>query len=148
MAKDLFTETEIDRIHQAIGEAEKNTSGEIRVHIDLICKEDVLDRAAFIFEKLEMHKTALRNSVLFYLATSDQKFAILGDAGINQKVSANFWDSIKEDMLSHFKKSEFTEGLAKGIRKAGDQLQAHFPHMEDDVDELDNTISFGKKMQK
>src|SRR5690606_1977514 len=111
---DLFTEEEIDRIHLAIEDAEKNTSGEIRVHIDLKCKEDVMDRAAFIFEKLEMHKTALRNSVLFYLATEDHKFAILGDAGINQKVPANFWDEIKETMLGHFKKGEFTVGISKG----------------------------------
>lgn len=148
MPKDLFTEEEIEQIHKAIEEAELNTSGEIRVHIDLYCKEDVLDRAAFVFEKLEMHKTALRNSVLFYLATADQKFAILGDAGINQKVPSNFWDSIKEDMLKQFKQSEYTKGLSQGIKKAGEQLQAHFPWKEGDEDELDNEISFGKKMRR
>lgn len=148
MPKDLFTEEEINRIHKAIEEAEKNTSGEIRVHIDLKCKEEVLDRAAFIFEKLGMHQTSLRNSVLFYLATEDHKFAILGDIGINQLVPANFWDQIKETMLNHFKKAEFTEGLFKGINMAGEQLKTHFPYKKDDTDELDNSISFGKKMKR
>lgn len=147
MPKDFFTETEINRIHQAIEEAEKSTSGEIRVHIDLKCKEDVMDRAAFIFEKLEMHKTALRNSVLFYLATEDHKFAILGDVGINQKVPENFWDKIKESMLAHFKNGEFTKGISIGVKMAGEELSAHFPFKKDDKDELDNTISFGKKMK-
>lgn len=147
MPKDFFTEAEINRINLAIEEAEKNTSGEIRVHIDLKCKEDVMDRAAFIFEKLEMHKTVLRNSVLFYLATEDHKFAILGDVGINQKVPENFWDQIKEGMLAHFKNGEFTEGISIGVKMAGEELSAHFPFKKDDIDELDNTISFGKKMK-
>ena len=87
MAKDLFTEDQIKYIEQSIGEAEMNTSGEIRVHIEKRCKEDVLDRASHVFSLLEMQKTELRNGVLFYLATEDKQFAILGDVGINKAVS-------------------------------------------------------------
>lgn len=141
-AKELFTDDLRKKVVLAIEEAELNTSGEIRLHVDDKCKEEVLDRAAYVFEKLEMHKTELRNGVLFYLAVEDRKFAILGDAGINQKVPANFWDEIKEDVISHFKKAEYAEGLASGIVKAGEQLKAHFPYQEDDVNELDNEISF------
>lgn len=141
-AKELFTDELRVKVVNAIEEAELNTSGEIRLHVDDKCKEDVLDRAAFLFEKLEMHKTELRNGVLFYLAVEDRKFAILGDAGINQKVPGNFWDEIKDDVIGHFKKSQYAEGLAAGIIKAGDQLKAHFPFQEDDVNELDNEISF------
>ena len=78
-AKNFFTAYQKEEIKQAIGEAESNTSGEIRVHIESKCNEDVLDRAAFLFEKLEMHKTEQRNGVLFYLAVNSRKFAILGD---------------------------------------------------------------------
>lgn len=85
-----FTEENKLQIANAIRVAELNTSGEIRIHIEKFCKGDVLDQAAYVFEKLEMHKTELRNGVLFYLAIEDHKFAILGDAGINQKVSDNF----------------------------------------------------------
>jgi len=89
-----------------------------------------------------MQKTELRNGVLFYLAVADRKFAILGDAGINQKVPANFWDEIKNDVIAHFKEGDFVGGLSQGIIKAGEQLKAHFPYQEDDVNELDNEISF------
>ncbi|MGZ6555171.1 MAG: TPM domain-containing protein, partial [Bacteroidia bacterium] len=116
----------------------------IRVHIDDTCKEDVLDKAANTFRKLKMHKTQLRNGVLFYLAITDQKFAILGDKGINEKVPADFWDSIKEMMLSHFKQKQFTEGLSKGIEMAGEKLKFHFPLQADDKNELSNDMSFGK----
>ena len=78
-------------IKSAVKEAELNTSGEIRVHIDNRCKEDVMDRAAWWYEKLEMQKTEQRNGVLFYLAVKDQKFAILGDAGINALTPEDFW---------------------------------------------------------
>jgi uncharacterized membrane protein len=138
-----FTEKEKLQIKNAIRAAEFNTSGEIRVHIENHCKENVLDRAAFWFEKLEMHKTELRNAVLFYLAIEDHQFAILGDAGINQKVPDNFWENIKELMTAHFREGHYTEGLSAGIIMAGEQLKHHFPYQSDDVNELSDEISFG-----
>ncbi len=131
-------------VTSAIKGAETNTSGEIRLHIEKDCKEDVLDRAAYIFEKLDMHKTEKRNGVLFYLAIQDKKFAILGDVGINTVTPDNFWDSIKEVVLNHFKEGKYAEGLHHGILKAGDALKEHFPYMEDDVNELSDEISYGK----
>ncbi len=138
-----FSEENKLQITNAIRVAEDDTSGEIRVHIEKHCKSDVLDRAAYIFDKLEMQKTQLRNGVLFYLAVEDKKFAILGDAGINEKVPENFWEEIKADVISHFKEGKFADGLSKGIIKAGKQLKAHFPHQDDDVNELSDEISFG-----
>jgi uncharacterized membrane protein len=139
-----FTEENKLQITNAIRAAEMNTSGEIRVHIEKYCKADVLDRAAYVFEKMEMHKTQLRNGVLFYLAVEDHQFAILGDAGINQKVPEDFWETTKELVLSKFKEGNLTEGLTSGILMAGEQLKAHFPYLKNDVDELSNDISFGK----
>lgn len=144
MAQEFFSEAEKAEIVRAIEFAENKTSGEIRLHIENRCPEDVLDRAAFLFEKLEMHKTELRNGVLFYVSFEDHKLAILGDAGINAAVPKNFWDEIKNQLVDSFKKREYTRGLVEGIKKAGDQLKAHFPVAEDDVDELSNEISFGK----
>jgi uncharacterized membrane protein len=91
-----------------------------------------------------MHKTALRNGVLFYLAVVDRKFAIIGDAGINAKVPADFWNDVKEMMLVNFKAGMFTDGLSKGILMAGEHLKIHFPHQPDDVNELPDEISFDK----
>jgi uncharacterized membrane protein len=139
-----FTEENKLQIANAIRVAETNTSGEIRLHIEKYCKEEVLDRAAYIFEKLEMHKTKLRNGVLFYLAVEDRKFAILGDAGINQKVSDDFWANANETVLSSFKEGKLTEGLVEGILMSGEQLKEHFPYMKDDKNELSDDISYGK----
>ena len=143
-AKDYFTEALQKIIVSAVKEAESNTSGEIRVFIEDNCTGNPLDRAAFIFEQLEIHKTKERNGVLFYLALSHRKFAILGDAGINSKVKADFWDDIKHEMITHFKMQDFANGMSKGILMAGMALKEHFPHQADDVNELPDEIVFGK----
>lgn len=144
--ENFFSPEEKKQITDAIADAELNTSGEIRLHMESNCKLDVLDRAAYVFEKLKMKETAQRNGVLFYLAVNDRKFAILGDAGINQVVPENFWNEIKETMLEFFKESKFADGLSKGIRMAGEQLKTNFPYQQEDVNELSDEISFDKNL--
>ena len=142
-AESFFSEEQIDRIMLAVKEAERKTSGEIRVHIEATCGEhDVMDRAATVFAMLELHRTRLRNGVLFYLALDDRKFAILGDAGINAAVPENFWDTIKQHMQVQFRQGKFTEGMIEGIKMAGQKLVERFPYMKDDINELPDEISF------
>jgi uncharacterized membrane protein len=143
-ASSFFTKEQQAQILASVKEAELETSGEIRVHIESSVKGDVLDRTAWLFRKLGMYKTAERNGVLFYLAVRDRKFAIIGDAGINAKVPAGFWDEISEMLKKNFKEGRFTEGLSEGIIMAGNQLKTHFPHQKDDVNELPDEISFNK----
>lgn len=143
-ASSFFSKEQQASILASVKEAEKDTSGEIRVHLETHCPEDVLDRAAWIFKKLEMDKTSERNGVLFYLAVSDRKFAIIGDAGINAKVPEGFWSCIKELLQKKFREEKFTEGLAEAIVLAGRQLKVHFPYKSDDINELSDEISFDK----
>lgn len=140
--KSLSGEEQED-IKQAILNSELDTSGEIRVHIENICSGEVMDRAAYIFEKLGMQKTKLRNGVLFYLALKNRKFAVIGDAGINTMVPDSFWDGIKIEMLNNFRENRFADGLIYGITKTGEYLKNFFPYQKDDVNELPDDISFG-----
>ena len=141
-ARSFFTKEEQQKIVAAIREAELNTSGEIRVHIENHCKEEALERAAELFYDLKMNHTAARNGILFYLAVKDRKFAIIGDEGINKEVEHDFWNDIKDEMISNFKENKFAEGLIAGILKCGDKLKKHFPYQNDDVNELSDEISF------
>ncbi|MFK7755734.1 MAG: TPM domain-containing protein [Flavobacteriales bacterium] len=141
--RDLFTEEERAEIEQAIDRAEKVTSGEIRVHLENTCDEDILDHSAWIFEQLEMHKTEKRNGVLIYLAVADREFTVIGDAGINEKVPAGFWDKTSDIIISYFKEGDFKGGLIAGIECIGEDLKAHYPIGKKDKNELPNTISFG-----
>jgi len=141
-ASKFFSKDQQLQILTAIREAEESTSGEIRIHIETSCSEDVLDRGAWLFIKLGMHKTAARNGVLFYLAIKERKYAILGDAGINAIVPEDFWDNVNMLLQKNFIKGKFTEGLVEGIFMAGQQLKIHFPHMKDDINELPDELSF------
>jgi len=142
--QNFFTKDEREDIVLAIKSAELDTSGEIRVHVEDKCPGDARDQAAYLFEKLGMHRTEQRNGVLFYLAVKNRKFAILGDVGINHAVPDNFWDDIRDRMLDDFRENRFAEGLVEGISQAGKQLKKHFPYQQDDVNELPDDISFGK----
>ncbi len=129
----------------AIQEAEQKTSGEVRVHVESTCDKDVLDRATEVFAELHMHQTELRNGVLFYVALEDHQFAVLGDAGINAIVPDHFWEDITAEAVKYFKQNKYAEGLARGIRMAGEQLQAHFPYdRHGDTNELSDDVSFGE----
>lgn len=141
-AKDFFTAAESEQIVQAIRDAEKSTSGEIRVHLEERCKGEALKRAIEIFGKLKMNATEQHNGVIFYLATEDKKFAIYGDKGINEKVPADFWQHTRDIMQGHFKEGRFAQGLSEGILQAGQQLKTYFPYQKDDVNELDDNISY------
>ncbi len=140
----FFSDEQKKQIVDAIKEAEKETSGEIRLHIESKCKGDPLERAIKVFQKLKMHKTALRNGTLIYLALNNKKFAIFGDKGINEKVPENFWKDVKDVMAEHFKQNEFTEGLVEGIGMIGNKLKEFFPYQSDDVNELPDDISIGE----
>ncbi len=143
-AENNFSETERKKILASIQEAEKNTSGEIRLFVEDVCKGNVLDRAAYLFKELNMHDTKMRNGVLFYLALKSRKFAILGDSGIHSTVHKDFWHDIKHEMEHHFTEGDFVTGLNKGIKMAGEALKKNFPHQKDDTNELSDDIVFGK----
>lgn len=140
-AEEFFTKEQETEIIKAIKEAEKNTSGEIRVHLENHTDEPNLEHAKKVFEEVGMTKTELRNGVLFYLAIQDHQFSIIGDKGINEKVEKGFWDNIRNVMQDHFRKGEFTQGLITGITMAGKALKDYFPYMNDDTNELPDEIS-------
>ena len=139
----FLTKEDENEIVEAIRLAEKNTSGEIRVHIEQTTSKVPFDRALEVFYELKMNETQLQNGVLIYLASADKQFVICGDKGINEVVATDFWDSTKEIMAAQFKQGNFKQGLIDGITQAGEQLKTYFPWQTDDTNELSNEISKG-----
>ena len=129
----------------AIRQAEVQTSGEIRVHLEDTCSTpEPLDRAAQVFAELNMHKTAARNGVLFYLAWQSRQFAVVGDSAINAAVPDDFWEATKEAVLEQFRHEKYVVGLERGVKMVGEQLKRYFPYnAATDENELDDAISFG-----
>ncbi len=144
MPKMFFTEEEQKNIVAAIKEAEKNTSGEIKVHITTTSQwEDVVKQAAAVFDKLDLEKTKQRNGVLIYIAKDDRQFAIWADKGINDVVPIGYWESTIDLMRSYMKVGQYAEGVIKGIHMVGTKLKKYFPYEKDDVNEIPDEISFG-----
>lgn len=141
--EDFLTKEEENAIVEAIRVAEKNTSGEIRVHIEATTSLDAYDRAMEVFHELNMDATELQNGVLIYLAVNDKTFVICGDKGINDVVAPDFWDCTRDAMVSQFKLGNYKQGLIDGILNAGEQLKKYFPWQEGDTNELSNEISKG-----
>lgn len=141
--EDFLSKEEEQDIVQAILEAEKNTSGEIRVHIEAHTSLEHIERAKEVFQKLKMGNTKEENGVLIYVAVNDRKFAIYGGRGIHKVVADDFWDSTRDAIQVHFKKNNFKEGIIDGILKAGKELKTHFPWQQGDINELSNEVSKG-----
>ena len=141
--EEFLTQAEEQEIVAAIGKAEKNTSGEIRVHIEKETSIAAIDRAMEVFRNLNMESTQERNGVIIYVAVKSHQFAIYGDKGINEKVADDFWNCTKDVMANHFKNGNYKQGLIEGILNAGEQLKKHFPYQDNDTDELSNEISKG-----
>ena len=141
-ARQILNNEEDQRVVEAIRQAELNTSGEIKVHIENHCRGNVEERSLFIFNRLKMNETQQRNGVLIYLAVRDHKFAILGDEGINKVVEDGFWNDVKDLMQAYFKEGRFAEGLEQGIVRCGEKLKAYFPYQTDDINEIPDEISY------
>ena len=141
--KEFLAQIDQTRIVNAIADAEKETSGEIRVHMQprVGSSADIRTVAERTFERLGMTKTALRNGVLLFIATEEQRFVILGDRGIDEKVPVGFWDEIAAKLTIRFSKGELTEGIVEAITAAGQQLREYFPRAAGDVNELSDSIN-------
>ncbi|HEX9148445.1 MAG TPA: TPM domain-containing protein [Thermoanaerobaculia bacterium] len=136
----FFSKLDSDRIVSAIAEAERRSSGEIRVHVTLRKPDDLESRARRRFERLGMTNTAGRNGVLFYIAPTVRRFQILGDSGIHERCGPDFWKEVAGEMEESFRRGEFTEGVVRGVGKVGDLLTRHFPRSKADKNELPNAI--------
>lgn len=137
----FLTAEEEQEVVDAIMEAEKDTSGEIRVHLEYTDRGDPMKRAKKLFHSLKMDNTRERNGVLLYIAIHDHHFVICGDKGIDRAVPEGFWDRTRDLIQEHFRKGAFKEGIVAGVRSAGRELQAHFPWKPDDTNELSDAIS-------
>ncbi len=139
--EEFLNPQEEKQIVEAIRKAEKNTSGEIRVHLEKNSTSDGKQRAIEVFNELGMQHTVQKNGVLFYVDVDNKVFVVLGDEGINKVVPPDFWDSIKNKVIDSFKNRKYAQGLIDGIEEVGEKLKKYFPYQQNDINELPDEIS-------
>ena len=141
----LINQLDVESIRKAIRDAERETSGEVRVSVSRFFWGSVRRAAERAFWRLGMTGTRQRNGILFFIVPSRRRFVVLGDEGIHAKVGQEFWDAIVAAMSEDFKKGDFTNGLVRGIKQAAEGLAAHFPYdAATDVNELSDDIDMQK----
>lgn len=140
-AKTFLTEVERARVVAAIEAAERETSGEIRVHLQSWVWGDPYKAAKRVFERLKMAQTQERNGILFFIVTSRHEFAILGDTGIHEKVGQDFWTALAHTLEVLFREGKVAEALEAAITRCGEELKRYFPCRHDDVNELGNELT-------
>lgn len=144
--KEFFSKEDNEMIVQSIHDAEKQTSGEVRVFVESKCRfMDPLHRAIEIFSQLKMENTEQRNAVLVYVAIKDRQLAVYGDTGIHEKTGDDYWKAAVSNMISHFNKENYADGIAHCVAMIGQALREHFPYDKDhDKNQLPDEIIFGK----
>ena len=137
----FFEEQFSIRVEKAIEEAELLTSAEFKLHIEEMCKEDLLDRAAFVFSELELHKTEKRNAVLLYVSINDRRVSILADAGAKAHLSEQFLSETLSTLINDFRMNQYAQGIGNCFLSIASALKSHFPYQENDINEISNTVS-------
>jgi uncharacterized membrane protein len=133
---------DLEAISRAIAAAEAGTSGEIRVHLERTCLGDPVARAAELFEQLGMHRTALRQGVLLYLAVEDRRLAVVGDRGIHERVGETYWRALAASIAARLRGgARPVDAIASGVGEIGRTLARHFPRRPDDLNELSDRVS-------
>jgi len=136
----MFNNRELEKIASAIREAERFTSGEIRVYVARRCKGNPLVEAAKKFESLKMNDTELHNGVLIYIAPHDRKAAIYGDSGIAKMADEGFWNQALDDLLTSCRDGQVVDGICKAIAKVGELIKNKYPILENDKNELGDEV--------
>jgi uncharacterized membrane protein len=141
----LLSDADLDAIAAAVTEAERQTSGEIRVHLERRVPPpgDALARAAEIFTRLGMEATAERNGVLVYLAVDDHRLAVVGDAGVHAHVGDEYWTRVRDAMVERLRQGRAREAVLHAIGEVGLVLARFFPRRPDDRNELSDRVSLG-----
>jgi len=140
----FLSEEDLTAIARAVRRAEARTSAEVRVHLDHTCEEDALRRAVKVFERLGMHRTAERHGVLIYVSVADHKLAVIGDAGIHERVGEVYWRELVDSVRDHLRQQRSRDGLIHAVEHVGETLGRHFPRRPDDVNELPDDVSVGR----
>lgn len=118
----------VSPIVQAIREAQRETTGEIRVQISRRWLEkDPFARARKLFSQFGMTRTSHRNAVLLYVNTRTRRFALVGDQGIHEAVGQRYWDELAQALGRDLQSTQIERAIAIAVLTLGATLKRFFP---------------------
>lgn len=139
----FLSDKEQDIIVEVIRKAEKNSTGEIRVHISSSQEKNNAEQAYQIFCKYCKGQTKHKNAILIHINFTQRYLTIIGDEGIHQRVKQDFWNEIHDRMTILFASEQYLKGITEGVESVGIELAKYFPISgEKQLNELPDEILF------
>jgi len=130
------------RVAEAVADAERTTSGELKVVLTRYCWGPLLHKGEALFRKHKLHETRERNAVMILVVLKNRELLLFGDRGIDEHVEDGFWVETRDAMLTHLRDGRLADGLIDGIGRIGERLAKHFPAGADNPDELSNEVVY------
>lgn len=114
-------------IARAITDAEAGTTGRIVVRVIPDQNVDAFVRAKRDFGRAGLHHHATRNAALILVAPKAQRFAVLGDRALHERVGDAFWRDVVEEAQPYFARGATEEGVLHAVARIGAALREYFP---------------------
>jgi putative membrane protein len=102
--------------------------------------EAVRERALAAFYEKGLYRTEGETGVLIFISLLERKVWILGDRGINEKITPAHWQALAGELASGIRSGRGADALCQVISGCGSLLASHFPRRPDDRNELSDEI--------
>jgi len=96
----------------------------------------VRERAVRAFFEKRLYKTAEENGILIFISLLERKVWVIGDRGIDRKISHDTWNSLARRIAAGIAEGKACDVLCQTIEQCGALLAEHSPRREDDLNEL------------
>lgn len=102
--------------------------------------EEVTTAGTAAFHALRVHRTANAHGVLVYISLFERMVWVVGDDGVNERISVDDWARIRDRILEGFKSRAPAPALIEALTMTGDLLSEPFPADANDPNELPDTL--------
>lgn len=102
--------------------------------------EAVSERALVAFYQQGLYRTRHETGILIFISLLERKVWIVGDRGINEKIPPGYWKSMAEQLARGLKEGRGAEAVCEVVAACGKELEAHFPRLADDRNELSDEM--------
>ena len=102
--------------------------------------EEVQEAAVTAFYQNGLFRTRDETGVLIYISVFEHKVWVLGDRGINEKVTRDAWEEVVDVIAGGIREKQPAVAICTAVESVGVMLAEHFPVKPDDTNELKNLI--------
>jgi putative membrane protein len=100
----------------------------------------VHERAVRAFYEKGLYRTRDENGILIFISILERKVWILGDRGVDQRISPESWQAHAKEISAGIREGKACDALCSVVGKCGLVLAEHFPRKADDTNELPDEL--------